>query len=282
METFFIVGAQKSGTTWLQKILNSVPGVGCFGESHFVDSLLIPIAKNVRTYSDTLATVEKRVYNGQGYYNSISNDELLGVMRAWFLTRLKAAAGDRWDSLVIVGDKTPAHSFHLPTLRALFPNTRFVHMLRDGRDAVVSNYHHRARVLRQLKREHELKPLSQEAPGLFLKWAGFTNAILASESNGVDVHTVRYEKMLSRPFEELRATIDHILPSNSIQDDHLLNAIAFNSFSSHSGGRSPGEKDDNSFVRKGVSGSWREELNEDEISAWNQDGLKLLRDLGYL
>ena len=45
MQLFFIVGAQKSGTTWLQKSLNSIDGIHCLGEGHFIDKLLMPVAQ---------------------------------------------------------------------------------------------------------------------------------------------------------------------------------------------------------------------------------------------
>ena len=51
MQVFFIVGAQKSGTTWLQKSLNSIDGIHCMGEGHFIDKLLMPIAQTRYEYN---------------------------------------------------------------------------------------------------------------------------------------------------------------------------------------------------------------------------------------
>ena len=36
------------------------------------------------------------------------------------------------------GDKTPLYMQHLPLLERLFPSARFVHLIRDGRDAALS------------------------------------------------------------------------------------------------------------------------------------------------
>ena len=36
------------------------------------------------------------------------------------------------------GDKTPLYMQHLPLLEQLFPGARFVHLIRDGRDAALS------------------------------------------------------------------------------------------------------------------------------------------------
>ena len=39
-DLFFLVGVGKSGTTWLQKLLDGHPEISCNGEGHFVDVLL--------------------------------------------------------------------------------------------------------------------------------------------------------------------------------------------------------------------------------------------------
>src|ERR671914_1911759 len=38
----------------------------------------------------------------------------------------------------LVGDKTPSYVLNLPTLHALWPETKFVHIIRDGRDVCLS------------------------------------------------------------------------------------------------------------------------------------------------
>ena len=73
MQTFFIVGAQKSGTTWLQRLFHDIPEVACFGESHFVDRLVLPVANTINDYNKMMTLVSKRVYEGEGYYQGVSN-----------------------------------------------------------------------------------------------------------------------------------------------------------------------------------------------------------------
>src|SRR5262249_32448155 len=38
----------------------------------------------------------------------------------------------------LCGDKTPGYARHVPTLHALWPNAKFVHLIRDGRDVCLS------------------------------------------------------------------------------------------------------------------------------------------------
>jgi len=37
------------------------------------------------------------------------------------------------------GDKTPGHVMHIPALAEMFPEGRFIHVIRDGRDVLLSN-----------------------------------------------------------------------------------------------------------------------------------------------
>ena len=131
MRIFFVVGAQKSGSTWLQRSLNSVDGVHCLGEGHFIDRLVQPIAETARAYNQMMQLVAERVYEGDGFYDVIPDPEFRLMMREWIRRMLLRNAKADPNNILAIGDKTPAHSHHIPTLHALFPNARFIHMLRD-------------------------------------------------------------------------------------------------------------------------------------------------------
>lgn len=281
MQIFFIVGAQKSGTTWLQRLLNDVPGVACFGESHFADRLLLPVSEIFREYNNMMALVAERVYEGAGHYGPVSDPEFLTFMRTCLRTILQRTAGDHWADLLAIGDKTPAHSFHIPQLKAIAPNAKFVHMLRDGRDVVVSAYHHRARILGKISPDQAPQPLAVEAPSHFLKWSQFTKAVLSQQAQGVPIHTVRYEALRAAPLQELRRTLTFLLPDHSFSAASLEDVVARNDFSQRSGGRRAGEVNDQAFLRQGLSGSWQRELRESQVQQWDRDGLALLDSLGY-
>ena len=59
--------------------------------------------------------------------------DMADAIRRMFALYAQRAGKDRY------GDKTPAHVLCLPTLASLFPESRFVHIIRDGRD-VASSY----------------------------------------------------------------------------------------------------------------------------------------------
>jgi hypothetical protein len=281
MQVFFIVGAQKSGTTWLQKSLNCIDGIHCMGEGHFIDKLLVPMAQTRHEYNQMMQVVQERVYEGKGFYGPVPDQEFLRVMRSWILSIMVRNARAPEDAIVALGDKTPANSFHIPALKQLFPRSRFIHILRDGRDVAVSAFRHRERIQQEASQGQTNLDINDEAPQLLSKWAGFTKAVRRSESGGIPVHTVRYEAMLSDAVASLRGCVDHLLPGNSISDDQLQAAVDANSFQALSGGREPGTIDSGSNLRRGQAGSWRDEFAPEVSERFTPEDRELLESLGY-
>ncbi len=279
MQVFFIVGAQKSGTTWLQKSLNSIDGIHCLGEGHFIDKLLMPMAQTRYEYNQMLNVMNQQVYEGQGFYSPVPDQEFLPLMRSWILNIMVRNAKAPQNALLALGDKTPANSFHIPVLKQLFPRSRFIHLLRDGRDVAVSAFRHRERI--QNQSGESKADLDSQVPQLLGKWAGFTRAVRNAETAGIAMHTVRYEDMLTDGMGSLRGCVDYLLPQNNISDHQLQTAVDANSFQTLSGGREPGNIDGSSNLRRGQSGSWRDELNPGLAETFNPEDRELLESLGY-
>jgi hypothetical protein len=141
----FVVGCGRSGTTLLRSMLDSHPDVAIPHESYFV----VGLGRKRRKYrtnkgfgwaafsSDLL---ESTWFSRWG----ISDEEL----RAKFSLRapedfsqavrqvFELYARKRGKSRY--GDKTPSYVMNLRLLAKLFPEARFVHIVRDGRDVALS------------------------------------------------------------------------------------------------------------------------------------------------
>lgn len=114
LEVIFIVGSPRSGTTLLGDILDCYPQIGRWYEPYFVLDRYFQYAPNdCRTVAD--ATDEVKAY----------------VSNAFETFRRKR-------NCQIVVDKTPRNSLRIPFLRQIFPQAKFIHMLRDGRDTTLS------------------------------------------------------------------------------------------------------------------------------------------------
>ena len=143
---FFVVGAARSGTTLLRVMLERHPAVAIPPESHFIPRLW----EQRRRYGD-----DGRLERPREFLRDLASD---GRFRSWDLpsqavrdeleplerptladgiaAAFRAYAGSRgkpsW------GDKTPKYVDSIPLIASLFPEARFVHVVRDGRDVALS------------------------------------------------------------------------------------------------------------------------------------------------
>jgi len=133
-----VLGVRRSGTTLLRVMLDRNSGIAVPDESYFVPQLARRHGRSVdpgsflddlrrlptlREWSLPLDDVAARLRPG------MTTGEAIGaVFEAYAALQGKA----RW------GDKTPMYMQYLPLLERLFPTARFVHLVRDGRDAALS------------------------------------------------------------------------------------------------------------------------------------------------
>jgi hypothetical protein len=101
--------------------------------------------------------------------------------QAFFSVLAKHKAASRW------GDKTPEYGFYMSLLQRLWPEARFVHVIRDGRDVALSMAQH-AGFRRMLElRIHDWIPVSfdryyevgraQPSPAVRALWRGLRKPI---------------------------------------------------------------------------------------------------------
>ncbi len=142
----FFVGTNGSGTTLHRAIFDSHPDLAIPGESHFVTKL----GRERARYEGVGALHPELLYEDlekekrflkwgldQGAVELTLNDpevkDFPEAMRA--LYRLYAAAQGKSR----YGDKTQAYIHELPLLARLFPEARFIHAVRDGRDVALAH-----------------------------------------------------------------------------------------------------------------------------------------------
>ncbi len=142
----FIIGAQRSGTTLLRLLLNSGPDVSIPEEGTF----LMPLLRTCRNRNVVLS--RKKIRKFMDYLDRNSQFQLWGINTA----RVREQLHDclevdvqqiisllyeeyaRQECKVGWGDKTPSFFRMIPILTNLFPNAKFVHIIRDGRDLYLS------------------------------------------------------------------------------------------------------------------------------------------------
>jgi len=112
----FIIGSPRSGTTILGEILDKHEEISLWYEPYFVwDRYFRRFPHDERTAEEATPKVCKQVYTN-------------------FLRYKQKTGSD------IIVDKSPRNSLKIPFLRKIFPQARFIHIIRDGRDVTLSIY----------------------------------------------------------------------------------------------------------------------------------------------
>ena len=136
---FFIVGSARSGTTLLRLVLNAHGQVAVPPESRFVtelwsgedevivDDLLQQLAEHrlFRVWELEIDDVRREVGDAQ---RARYADVIEAAYKVWARSKEKSC----W------GDKTPRYIEQIPLLARLWPEAKFIHQIRDGRNVVLS------------------------------------------------------------------------------------------------------------------------------------------------
>lgn len=186
------------------------------------------------------------------------------------------------------------HTFHLyvnstPEIMNLMPkNARGFHVIRDPRDVLISDYYSRRdthsvdtlykREMREYLKQHDL----EQGLLYMLDHCTFYQQIqgwkLGARSNILDI---KYEDLILNEREIFGQILNHL--GISIPEQKLDAIVDECSFKSVSGGREPGQENTQSHLRKGVSGDWKNYMEEGVLvyEAFYKRYGYLVDDLGY-
>ena len=139
----FIVGVTRSGTTLLRLMLDAHPDLAIPPETHFVPQLIKTTRKRGVSCEEAHGVVTG--HRQWGDFN-LDSAELLrrycdleridpeATIRAFFELYAEREGKPRW------GDKTPNYVKRMQQIEKFIPEARFIHMIRDGRDAALSRF----------------------------------------------------------------------------------------------------------------------------------------------
>ncbi|MGZ5472162.1 MAG: sulfotransferase family protein [Nitrososphaeraceae archaeon] len=207
---FFIIGSGRSGTTLLRTILYRTKKVVIPPESNqwFKNAALNFVINNHNSW-ENLCIQTINMYSEKEDFKYWNTDLITNIKT------IQTADQSRRSFALIIdyiykeylkqhkneasfwGDKTPYMSFALDWVNIVFPNAKYIHMLRDGRDVVLS-------MVSSLNQFNNFNSACD-------RWNWTLNAIQKFEKkNHNKVLTVKYEDLVSNPENHIKKVFDFL------------------------------------------------------------------------
>lgn len=211
---FFIVGTGRSGTTLLAQVLNAHSKIAVPSELQ----ILFEYGNNGERLAEIFQSKKNLIFRAEDYIQLIQSrcphdlSTYYDYQRFFFeqtypihslqelLIKLYADIAHS-QGKSIFGEQTPWYGQNIPLLRELFPEAKFIHMLRDGRDVSISYartpWWHDDVNLNLQRWEKEVSVIEKDAPEKRLLTVRYEDLVLSPQEKVEEIC-----HFLSVPFEE--------------------------------------------------------------------------------
>lgn len=269
----FVVGCPRSGTTWVQLLLAEHPEVVTAPETQIFAYYLDHFQRQWRHEHEGPAAEEQGTV---GLSRLLSDQEFDALCRATALRVLRRIATRNPDAGTVV-EKSPRHALHVEWIHRLFPEARFLHVIRDPRDTVSS--------LIAAGRSWGRGWAPQGPVDAARRWTQNVGSALQGRDFGQLYSEIRYEDLK----QDAAAAVQGIYRWLELRSDDELceraaEACRLNRLQVAADGEErplPGEDSPDGFFRKGEAGGWKDDLSRDQVRVVEHICRDLMLDLGY-
>jgi hypothetical protein len=270
LPVFFVAGLPRSGTTWLQQMLNAHPELLCLGESHFMNDMVPGLYNVLWKFTKARQNPEKTWAPG---VVGPQPDHMLPIFRTAFAALAAANLGDKdLGRLRAIGEKNPDNLYFAERLWRVFPEARVIHIIRDPRDGAVSGFaRFRPRLPQDMTRPTYVGAYAKD-------WAARIETA-RRVARGRSYSEIRYEDLHADTLARAAELCRFIGVSDAPADVAAATEAA--SFERLSGGRRQGEVDAASHYRRGEVGGWRDELTAEEVGIAERRAGRMMASLDY-
>jgi len=272
LKPIFIVGAGRSGTTWLQRLLLENTKIIGGQETHFFRFFNDSLESVINASNDSRQVGLSTYWSDADFYMQIRN--------IWLGT-FQAVINKNTNAKILI-EKTPNHVLNMDTIKKVLPNAKFIHLIRDSRSVVSS--------LLSASKGWGAHWAPNDTKSAAITWwykyvlAGRASSLKLSSYDYIEIH---YEDLLANPVTEIIKIYEFMGIDYDIEN--IKKDIDVQAFSKQKKEKGTGLKtaagDDlkepDGFIRKGQADSWKQELNIfQKLVVWRYTR-KLMRECGY-
>ena len=263
----FIISAPRSGSTWLTTALNGHPEI--FGTEQRLFGDFCEVWQNNDGTTAPRITFDKYAKSfGMHYFYQFMNRNygtFVEDFQKSFVNFLCHFASGRTGKKVIVDKITPypgTAQFVVDEIKRLFPDSKIIHLVRDGRDVLTSGTFDWLLKDAEGTERHEfyVNPI----PGMRLerffdakvikKWAANWNETIDIFADEDPAGRVTYEEMKDDMPEALKKVFEALgVESTNEIAEKCTEESTFERMS----GRPPGQEEVTAKARKGIAGDWK-------------------------
>ena len=262
----FLIGAPRSGTTWLQLLLSQSAHIATAHETHLFNAYL-------RSCFDTWDDFGRKQQEF-GLHHLLTEEEYGAALRmpiemifGKFLREKPAAT--------VILEKTPSHALYWQDILRIFPNAHFLHIVRDPRSVVAS--------LRAASTDWASGWAPRPVAKACQLWIDHVASAVRIPSATSRYFLVRYRDLIDDGSNALKSIFRWLEIEHSEEECHkFVDQLTFSKLQSvERAQRGPNLDPQALFFRRGTRDAWKTDLSKREIALIERLTNPWIRTLGY-
>jgi hypothetical protein len=284
-----VVGAPRSGTTWVQSLLGAQPGVVTPQETDVFTRYIRPL-HDAWQWQQRGGPEDWARRRFKGLPGVMTTDEYTALVRGLIddilgaVIAVAAPGADGAVDMAAVVEKSPAHSTCAEVIATYVPDAKVIHVVRDGRDVAAS--------LNAASAGWGRGWAPRTVDGGAQMWVDHVRGAREYPEMGVAYHEVRYETLVTSDVAALQELFAFCgFAVNAGECERRYEAARFDvmaggehdpvtiggDFAPYAATRTEPE----GFFRTGANGGWRAAWSPSDRLEFDRVGGPLLRELGY-
>jgi hypothetical protein len=177
----FMIGFPRSGTTLLDQMLDSHPGIQVVEEKPLIENIVSKLSDTDLLYPKLIASLNK---------------EQIDELRKEYLRNLDKYIEKRNNSIVI--DKLPLNIVHVGLIYRMFPQAKYIMTLRHPNDVCLSNFMQHYKMNSAMANFSSLAKTSELYDSIMLLWQKYVELL------PLNFTEIRYELLVDETETEIR------------------------------------------------------------------------------